>query len=95
MLSLSSPKLQLSLGCILTVTSLVACGLYYYVWIHLLPKLRHYQMRQQAIEDGDGVVQHVLVKVPEKDLTKWDAEHDVTGRAVRVTGYDTKRDTSS
>lgn len=62
--------------------SLVACGVYYYAWIHLLPKIGRYQVRQEIIQFEDGSSSHRLVKVPNADLEKWDIEHDEAGRLV-------------
>ncbi len=62
--------------------SLVACGVYYYVWVNLLPKIKGYQLRQTVIELDEGSVAHELVRVKEADVAAWDAEHDVTGRLI-------------
>jgi hypothetical protein len=62
--------------------SLVACGVYYFVWVKWIPKLKKYELRQTVLELDDGAVTHKLVKVPYGDLVKWDAEHDVTGRVA-------------
>jgi hypothetical protein len=59
--------------------SLVSCGIYYFVWVKWLPKLKHYELRQIVLELEDGAVAHKLVKVPDVDIARWDAEHDVTG----------------
>jgi hypothetical protein len=61
----------------------VACGIYYYVWVKWIPKLRKYELRQTVLELEDGAVTHKLVKVPYDDLAQWDAEHDVTGRVTQ------------
>ena len=62
--------------------SLVACGIYYYAWIHLLPKIGNYQVRQEIMQFEDGSSSHRLVKVPNTQLEKWDSEHDEAGRSV-------------
>jgi hypothetical protein len=64
------------------MSSLVACGIYYLVWVKWLPKLKHYHLRQIVLELDDGAVTHKLVKVPDMDIARWDAEHDVTGRVA-------------
>ncbi|KAI9740220.1 MAG: hypothetical protein M1834_004798 [Cirrosporium novae-zelandiae] len=62
-------------------TSLVICGVYYWLWIHLLPKLGRYQICQVVLELDDGAAMtHKLIKVPDENLADWDAEHDATGR---------------
>jgi hypothetical protein len=66
----------------------VACGIYYFFWIHLLPKWGDYQIRQTVIENASGEVAHSLVKVQNVDVARWDNEHDVTGRVYRRRGHD-------
>ncbi|KAE8135446.1 amino acid permease-domain-containing protein [Aspergillus pseudotamarii] len=66
---------------------LVACGVYYYIWIKLLPKYKGYEFRQTVLEFNDGSVAHNLVKVPVAELARWDAEHDAVGRLRRRTTY--------
>jgi hypothetical protein len=61
-------------------SSVVACAVYYYVWVHLIPKARGYRMRQTLLEFEDGAVSHSLVKVKVQDLDEWDATHDATGK---------------
>jgi len=68
--------------CAVGIAILAACGIYYYVWIHLLPKLRHYQIRQEVVELDGGVVTHTLVRIPDGEVIAWDAEHDITGRSL-------------
>ncbi|KAJ1714526.1 high affinity methionine permease [Aspergillus flavus] len=66
---------------------LVACGVYYYVWIKLLPKYKGYEFRQTVLEFDDGSVAHNLVKVPVAELARWDVEHDAVGRLRHRTTY--------
>ncbi|KAK6816092.1 hypothetical protein RU639_009276 [Aspergillus parasiticus] len=66
---------------------LVACGVYYYIWIKLLPKYKGYEFRQTVLEFDDGSVAHNLVKVPVAELASWDAEHDAAGRLRHRTTY--------
>lgn len=68
---------------------LLLCGVYYLVWIILLPKWKDYSIRQTIIDLGDGGITHSLVKVPNAEVAKWDAEHDAVGRVVHRTGYAT------
>jgi hypothetical protein len=68
-------------------SSLVACGVYYFVWVKWLPRIKKYELRQTVLELDDGAVTHKLVKVPNDDLAKWDAEHDVTGRITHREGH--------
>lgn len=60
---------------------MVACGIYYYFWISLIPKLRGYRIRQVVLNlDGGDVQSHKLIKVPLTELADWDANHDAVGR---------------
>ncbi|KAK3682825.1 amino acid permease-domain-containing protein [Podospora appendiculata] len=61
---------------------LVGCGVYYYVWVQLLPRLRGYRIRQEVLRLDDGANSHKLVKVPVAQLAEWDATHDASGRPV-------------
>ncbi|RHZ67341.1 high affinity methionine permease [Aspergillus thermomutatus] len=56
------------------------CGVYYYIYIKLLPRLGGYAFRQIILQMEDGATAHKLVKVPKDQLKAWDAEHDATGR---------------
>ncbi|KAI9708247.1 MAG: hypothetical protein M1820_004201 [Bogoriella megaspora] len=70
-----------------SIAIIILCGIYYWVWLVLLPKVKNYQVRQTLEELGDGAVTHRLIKVPNEDVARWDAEHDVTGRAINRHGY--------
>ncbi|KNG81099.1 high affinity methionine permease [Aspergillus nomiae NRRL 13137] len=71
---------------------LAACGVYYYIWITLLPKYKGYEFRQTVLEFDDGSVTHNLVKVPVAELASWDAEHDAVGRLRHRTTYQSSTD---
>ena len=63
--------------------SLVCCGIYYYFWVSLIPKVRGYRIRQVVINVDDGAAQtHQLLKVPVEELAEWDATHDAVGRIL-------------
>ncbi|RDI80159.1 hypothetical protein Vi05172_g9919 [Venturia inaequalis] len=68
--------------CAVGLAILAVCGIYYYVWIHLLPKFGHYQVRQAVVVLEDGAVMNTLTKVPDAEVEAWDASHDVTGRVL-------------
>ncbi|CAG8275050.1 unnamed protein product [Penicillium salamii] len=72
---------------VVSIGLLVLCGIYYYLWIGLLPRWKGYEHRQTLVELDDGSITHQLVKVSKEDLTRWDDEHDATGRVYRRTGY--------
>ncbi|KAK1961672.1 high-affinity methionine permease [Colletotrichum sublineola] len=62
---------------------LVGCGVYYWLWIYAVPKLKGYEIRQQVLELADGAQSHKLVKVPVAELAEWDAIHDQVGRPLQ------------
>ncbi|KAB8238835.1 amino acid permease-domain-containing protein [Aspergillus alliaceus] len=68
---------------------LAACGIYYYLWIKVIPKYKGYEWRQTVLEFGDGSVAHNLVKVPVAELEQWNEEHDAAGRLRHPTTYQT------
>lgn len=75
-------------GRLLTRSSVALCGVYYFVWIKVLPKRGGYQFRQTIIQLDGGATAHQLVKVPNDQLAEWDAEHDATGRVRRRIPHD-------
>lgn len=65
------------------MSSILLCGVYYVFWIYLIPKWKGYAIRQQRIVyQEDGAVTHKLVKVPDSELERWDAEHDANGNKI-------------
>ncbi|KAG6001989.1 hypothetical protein E4U21_003603 [Claviceps maximensis] len=81
--------------CVTGVAILLICGLYYIVWMYLLPKWRGYRIRAEVIKaEDDSVVSHQLIKVPLVDIDRWDAEHDEAGqlRARPAAADDNKPD---
>ena len=65
--------------------SLVACGLYFVLWIYILPHFGKYRIRQELIDlDSESAKTHRLVKVALTELEVWDAEHDVLGQRVAL-----------
>ncbi|KAI1368613.1 high-affinity methionine permease [Xylaria arbuscula] len=62
----------------------VACAIYYFFWMHLLPKWRGYRLRPEILNvDSKGANTHRLIKVPVSELEEWDREHDEAGRLRR------------
>ncbi|KIW94282.1 uncharacterized protein Z519_05598 [Cladophialophora bantiana CBS 173.52] len=59
---------------------LVACAVYYVLWVHVLPRWRGYRVRHEKVLLDGGEVTHKLVKVPLDRLEAWDREHDAQGR---------------
>ncbi|KAI0818091.1 high-affinity methionine permease [Xylaria sp. FL0064] len=63
------------------------CGIYYVIWMYLLPKWEGYELRPEILNVGNqGANTHRLVKVPVSELNKWDSEHDEAGRLRRRHG---------
>ncbi|CAI7592289.1 unnamed protein product [Penicillium glandicola] len=43
------------------------CGVYYYVWIKLLPRIQGFKWEQTILKLDDGALAHRLVRVPKKN----------------------------
>ncbi|PGG96465.1 hypothetical protein AJ80_09827 [Polytolypa hystricis UAMH7299] len=69
------------------IAIILVCVIYYYLWIHLIPKWKGYQIRQDVLVLDDGATTHRLVKVPNDQLAAWDKEHDVVGRLRHRNGH--------
>ncbi|OAQ63949.1 high affinity methionine permease [Purpureocillium lilacinum] len=66
--------------CITGIGVMILCGIYYVLWMYLIPRWRKYKIRTEILEiDHDGANTHRLVKVPLNELDQWDAEHDESG----------------
>ena len=63
-------------------SSILACVVYYWVWIYALPKAGNYTIRQEVIYLEDGAQAHRLVKVKNDALAEWDATHDAKGKII-------------
>lgn len=60
--------------------SLIACGTYYWFWAKLIPQWKGYQLRQEVIKLDNGAQTHEIKRVPNDELTEFDATHDAAGR---------------
>ncbi|KAI5863700.1 amino acid transporter [Durotheca rogersii] len=70
--------------CVVGIAIIIVCALYYVFWMHLLPKWKGYEIRQEILNvENEGANTHRLVKVPLQELGKWDEEHDEAGRLRR------------
>ena len=59
------------------------CGVYYWVWMQLLPKVRHYSIRSEVIDvDDNGANTHRILRIPNAEVSEWDATHDELGRKL-------------
>jgi len=65
------------------LASIAACGIYYFFWINFIPGRRGYAIRQKrTVYQEDGSVTHELIRVPNAELERWDAEHDANGNKL-------------
>ena len=64
------------------LSSLIGCGVYYVLWINVIPRFRGYRIRQEVLVLDNGAQSHKLIKVPEAELAAWDAGHDHVGRTL-------------
>lgn len=65
---------------------LIACGVYYVLWVYALPRWRGYRIRHERLVLEGGEVTHKLIKVPVERLDAWDREHDAQGGKIDVDG---------
>ncbi|KAK0733120.1 amino acid permease-domain-containing protein [Lasiosphaeria miniovina] len=70
------------------IAILVGCGVYYYLWISAIPRLRGYRIRQEVVVFDHGAQSHRLIKVPVDELAHFDATHDAVGRPLAESGSD-------
>ncbi|TFK47127.1 amino acid transporter-like protein [Heliocybe sulcata] len=68
--------------CVVGLGIMGACGVYYVLWVKVLPYFGGYQIRQEVIQLPDGARTHHLVKVPDAELAEWDAVHDEEGNII-------------
>ncbi|KAL2832969.1 amino acid permease-domain-containing protein [Aspergillus cavernicola] len=65
------------------ISFIASCGVYYVIYIKVLPRFGNYAFRQTIISGPAGETAHKLVKVPNHELASWDEEHDAAGRLRR------------
>ncbi|KAK2623572.1 hypothetical protein QTJ16_007126 [Diplocarpon rosae] len=70
---------------------LLFCGVYYWVWIVVLPTYRRYAIRQELIVLDTGEATHGLIRVPLEKVAEWDSVHDVTGRVYEDRSRDERQ----
>lgn len=69
--------------CVVGIGLMLAMGIYYWVWIKLLPKLGKYQIRTETmVSEQDGSVVHRLKKVKNPEVEEWDRTHDEAGNVL-------------
>ncbi|KAK3669945.1 hypothetical protein LTR78_010196 [Recurvomyces mirabilis] len=70
---------------------LILCGIYYLIYIEVLPRIGRYRMRYELVTLGSGAEAHTPVKVPLNELDEWDGRHDATGANLRDFGSETEK----
>ncbi|KAL6897462.1 amino acid permease domain-containing protein [Trichoderma evansii] len=65
-----------------SVGILVGCAAYFWLWVHGIPRLRGYKIREEVVTLDDGAKSHKLVKVPNSEVEEWDKKHDHAGRII-------------
>lgn len=58
----------------------MACGVYYWLYVKVIPSFRGYALRQEVVTFENGDQTNKFAKVPKADLAHWDATHDASGR---------------
>lgn len=66
----------------MTDCSILACVIYYAIWVWILPHFGQYRIVHEKVVLDGGEVTHKLVKVPLESLERWNQEHDAQGRDV-------------
>ncbi|KAI2466901.1 amino acid transporter [Annulohypoxylon bovei var. microspora] len=70
--------------CVVGIAIILMCGLYYVLWMFLLPKWGGYKIRPEILSvEEHGANTHRLIRVPLSEVEKWDEEHDEAGRLRR------------
>ncbi|KAJ3492939.1 hypothetical protein NLG97_g5046 [Lecanicillium saksenae] len=70
--------------CVVGIGIMILCGLYYVVWMFVLPKWLGYRIRAEIVTAEDEATStHRLVKVPLDEVERWDAEHTESGELRR------------
>lgn len=77
------------------LSSLIACGIYYWLWAFIIPKYRGYQLRQELVDLGGGVQSNKLRKIPVSELEEWDATHDKAGSRIEALAEEIQVQTKS
>lgn len=67
------------------IAIVLACGVYYLIWVKILPRWGGYSLRQEVLQFDGGAQTHHLVKVPREQVAQWDLRHDVVGRPIHST----------
>ncbi|MCJ1384114.1 hypothetical protein MMC17_007230 [Xylographa soralifera] len=68
--------------CVVGLGILLACAVYYVLWIYILPRFGHYQIRQEVVPLPFGANTHRLVKVKDTEVAAWDRVHDLKGNMI-------------
>ena len=82
--------------CAVGIGLMVGMGLYYYLWVKLLPRWRNYSIRTETlVNEDDGSVTHRLTKIPNAQVEEWDRTHDDAGNVLIEAASGITRDENS
>jgi amino acid transporter len=70
--------------CVVGLAIIAICGIWYWVWIKLLPSWGGYEVRQEVEVGERGERSATLVKVRQDEMQKWEMEHDEVGNRIVV-----------
>ncbi|SMR58180.1 unnamed protein product [Zymoseptoria tritici ST99CH_3D1] len=73
---------------VVSIALLITAGVYYVMWVNLIPKWKGYEIRPELLVLEGGAQAHALVKVPVEKLAEWDREHDEAGARVKTDSDD-------
>ncbi|MCJ1432071.1 hypothetical protein MMC27_001427 [Xylographa pallens] len=68
--------------CVVGLGILLACAVYYVLWIYVLPRFGNYQIRQEVVPLPFGANTHRLVRVKNSEMATWDETHDAKGNLI-------------
>ncbi|KAF2754184.1 LAT family L-amino acid transporter [Pseudovirgaria hyperparasitica] len=82
--------------CVVGLCLMVGCGVYYFFWLELLPRLRDYSIRTETfVMEGDGSVTARLLKIPNHALAEYDRTHDASGNLLAEEASDVTATTTA
>ncbi|KAF2633274.1 amino acid transporter [Macroventuria anomochaeta] len=71
--------------CVVGIGIIVVCGIYYLMWMHVIPKWRKYTIKTEIVPvDDNGATTHRLVKVPLDQLEDWKKNHGEAGNLTQI-----------
>ncbi|PGH00807.1 hypothetical protein GX51_05584 [Blastomyces parvus] len=75
--------------CVVGIGLLLGCGVYYALWVWILPRIYDYSIRTETLVlEQDGATTHRLLKIPNSEINEWDRTHDDAGNLIADHGAD-------